>query len=301
MSNSSKKPHSGKKPGAKKKATPAQNILAVLQKNYLIITAVALVALVVILIIAFSGPKATPSTPTATTPLPTPTGPDAAELVAAAPGKLTILCDVKLTLGFDDAGNVIALTGDSDPARTVAAECDIAGMSCVDAMAVILPKLEGERVQMRTYITIRQEQGGVIPSETFMKEVDDAATAATEVPVVVISVSDMDENGYFGVDMAKRCIRAALSDHAEIVSMTDLYEGIYIATIKLGNMTQDYEIAAVEGTVTVYDDTPDEPYDESLNETLEEPNDNPNEALEDEEDKAGETTEEENKEETPAA
>lgn len=306
MSNSKKKTPAKRKTGtAKKSSGSSKNAPIISKQNLLIIAAVAVVALVVILIIAFSGSDNPPATePAASTPVATPSGPDAAELVAAAPGKMTILCDVKLTLGFDEAGKVIALTGDSDPARQIASECEIVGLSCADAMAVIIPTLEGERTQTRSYITIRQDQTGVNPGDTFMTEVRDAAKAVTELPVVVISVSDMDENGYFGPEKARSFIRAALGDRAEISHMTEMYEGKYLATIKLGDETADYIIGAVDGSVVPDVDTSDEPYDELFHEGFgDTPSDNPN--LEEdeenkEEEKAEDVQDEEQKEDSTA-
>ena len=98
-------------------------------------------AMVLVLGLVACGPKKNEDANPAPAPQSSPSGEEAQQIVTAAPGKITILTDMELTLGFDNNGNALALTGNSDVASRLAAQCNIAGKSCADAMAIILPLL----------------------------------------------------------------------------------------------------------------------------------------------------------------
>lgn len=252
-------------------------------------------AMVLVLGLVACGPKKNEDANPAPAPQSSPSGEEAQQIVTAAPGKITILTEMELTLGFDNNGNALALTGNSDVASRLAAQCNIAGKSCADAMAIILPLLT-EHAQIRGFITIRQEPGSVNPGEHFMSNIAAAAEKADAAPVVVIAAADMDSTGYFNQSVAEKVVRAAFGDQVEVRHITAMYEGRYVVTIAEGSSTADYAISALTGTVSPYTQETDEAYDETMDGSLDDPNDNPNEELEEET-----STEEETEVQTPAA
>ena len=309
MSQSRKKPAQKRNNQKKKAPQKFQWTDLLTQKNLIIAGAAAIVVVAIILLIVFL-PKKPPVVPAATTPVAgeNPTGPSAQSIVENAPGQLTLFGDINLTIGYDANGNALAVIGDSETANKIAESCPkFAGLPCSEAIAIILPVLANEHVQFRSHISIRQEQGSPNPSENFMKEIREAAKASVEVPVMIISISDMDEHGYFNLDTAKRALRAAKGDHVEILRITDLYEGTYLATLKEGEAEVDYEIGALSGYVKIYEEIVDEPGNEIPDDSMnEEASDNPNETLEEEEEESAEDekkdeTTEEKEEPAPAA
>lgn len=216
-------------------------------------------AAVLVLGLAACGPKGESGTSTPNSAPSSLTDEEIAQIVAAAPGKLTIYAGVELTLGYNENGNALAVIGNSEVANQLAAESKVANLPCADAVAAIISVVAKEYAQMRGYITIRQELGGPNPSDDFMTKIADVARAATETPIVVVSIADMDETGYFNQLVAKSVIRAAKGEHAEIVTLSDMHEGKYVVILKENGENVTYLMSALSGSLQAHSDTIDEP------------------------------------------
>lgn len=255
-----------------------------------------LVALLVLSMAACGAKKGDTNTGTSA-PSSDPSIEELTQIVETAPGKITIYADLNVTIGYDANGNALAAIGEIDATNSLLVACKIANQPCAEAIASVVAALAEEYAQGRNFITIRQEMGSPNPGDDFMTKIYNAATAATEVPIVVVSIADMDETGYFNQNTAKSVMRAAFGDHVEIVSLSEMREGKYVVTIQQSGENLIYLMSALTGSLRVHSDTVDEPIIEGANpgplDVLFDPNQNSNQQEE--------PTEEQTQEESPAA
>lgn len=184
---------------------------------------------------------------------------EASQIVRSAPCVLVVRADIELSIGFDENGNALAVASSDaadSTAATVSAASNVAGMSAEEAIKVVLKNMaENATFAEHQYVTILQQHDTIVPSEDFLGNVAAAAEEVMEeMPVIVISAADMDNDGYFTAEIAEKILQAYLGDSATIIASSTMIDGCYIISCEENNTINDYSVSAYSGAIALYSD-----------------------------------------------
>ena len=188
----------------------------------------------------------------------------AQQIVESAPGTFTIVADSHVTLGYNENGKALALSGENELGVSIANACgDVSGKTVAEAVTVVLQTMvENDAIVEKPYVMIRQDLGSMTPDEEFISGIQAAATKELGKSVVVVSLDQLDADGYFNQDVAKQILLAYLGGDAKIISASVMIDGQYIITAEKDGLQDDYQVVGHSGTVAGYEEIADRPIDE---------------------------------------
>ena len=180
-----------------------------------------------------------------TTPPPT-DGQVITETPAEAIGTVTLVGAERVILHYDTQGNVITIT-DKDG---VVCYSHLLDTPCAEAASQIMK--EAERTGAAPFLLIKQNAGSLEPSEDFLSGITAAVKeVAGGLPIIVSSVEDQTDMGYFSAETATAVLAAYLGDPAdtayEVISGPT--DGYYELTATGSIAFATYTVGALYGSV----------------------------------------------------
>ena len=174
-------------------------------------------------------------------------------------GMLVLNVNGAMNIYYDSEGLVVNVEGINENGNILAAEYeDYLGKATADVVSDLIANssLSGFMTQDVNYIMIKQAHGSKIPGDDFMTTITAAAEAAltaieAQVKVVVLTLEDLDEQGYIGLEAAKELMLAYLySDSFDLLEGStapiDERYGFYVT---VGELEEKLIIHAVTGDV----------------------------------------------------
>lgn len=174
-------------------------------------------------------------------------------------GMLVLNVNAAMNISYDSEGLVVNLEGINENGNILAAEYeDYLSKPVAEVISDMIANssLSGFMTQDVNYIMVKQAHGSKIPSDDFMTviatEAEAALTAAeVQAKVVTLTLEDLDEQGYIGLEAAKKLMLAYLcSDSFDLLegstSPIDERYGFYVT---VGDLEEKLIIHAVTGDV----------------------------------------------------
>lgn len=175
-------------------------------------------------------------------------------------GMLLVNVGGSVILFYDADGLVTDVEGADTNGESLAAEYnDFLGKTCGEAACDLLvsSRMYGFLDQETPFVLIKQVADSALPSNTFLesaqKKVETALqTAGYEIPVVLLSSSNLDKNGYINVESATALIPAFLSleRYDSLDGTTAPVDDIYAFRVTVDNAEYDILVDAITGSVS---------------------------------------------------
>ena len=183
-----------------------------------------------------------------------------------AAGLLVLNVNAAINISYDADGLVLNVEGIDDNGSSVVAEySDYLGKSCSEAICDLIAASNhsGFLTSEENYVLIKQAVDSVLPGANFLEEIEKDAKAALEAAgstavLVVLTVDNLDENGYINLESAKNLAAAYLCvDSLDTVDGTSSpISGQYNFRITAGDIAADLIVDGTSGDV--YEGTLDE-------------------------------------------
>lgn len=194
---------------------------------------------------------------------------------AAPAGTLVLSAGAaEIEVRYDAQGRVSAVTGRTEAGRRIVAEelrdDALTGRTARKAVYEMVDALgDAGYLARENDLIVRAAHGSVYPTETFFREIEQAAHAAIledrrEAQTTMIGRTDYDEiygdRGYLDEAAARRLLEAQLdrTDLKFLEKTYDLEDGVYELAFLLDGVVYEYEISASTGKILETEaETPD--------------------------------------------
>ena len=191
-----------------------------------------------------------------------------------AVGTVLLSVNPEIEMDYDDAGNVVALTGRNQEAQTLLASyAGYEGRPCTQVVGVVgelvdeinaLGYFDATVGGHEKNIILKLERGSVYPNDQFLNELAEAVRLVVETDqigsqAVTLDQDDYDDaygdKGYINASAAQSILSTQLGrDDLQFVEKEyDLDDGEYEVEFVLDGVEYEYEVNAVTGKVTEMD------------------------------------------------
>ncbi len=219
------------------------------------------------------------NTPAATAP----------ERPAASVGTVLLSVNPEIEMDYDEAGNVVALTGlNTDGQAVLASYTGYEGKPCTTVVGELVGAMNAGGYFDATIdgheknIVLKLERGSAYPSDQFLNELAEAVRLVVETDQIgsqTVALDDDDyddtygDKGYINAAAAQNLLSTQLGrDDLQFVEKDyDLDDGEYEVEFVMDGVEYEYEVNAVTGKVTEmdaeyqdYDDTDYGPYGDGV-------------------------------------
>ncbi len=198
--------------------------------------------------------------------------PDTAQQPSSASvGTVLLSVNPEIEMDYDEAGNVVALTGLNDDGRAVLASySDYAGKPCTAVIGELVDEINAGGYFDTTIegrernIVLKLERGSQYPNDQFLNELAEAVRLVVEAgqigsQTVTLDSDDYDDayadRGYISAQAAQNILSTQLgrNDIQFVEKEYDLDDGEYEVEFVMDGVEYEYEVNAVTGKVTEMD------------------------------------------------
>ena len=199
------------------------------------------------------------------------TAPAAQEAAGGTVGTVLLSVNPEIEMDYDEAGNVVALTGINDDGKAVLASyTGYEGKACTAVISELVDEINAGGYFDATIdgheknIVLKLERGSQYPSDQFLSELAEAVRLVVEADqigsrTVTLDSDDYDDTygdkGYINAAAARNILSAQLGrDDLQFVEKDyDLDDGEYEVEFVLDGVEYEYEVNAVTGKVVEMD------------------------------------------------
>ena len=208
---------------------------------------------------------------------------------AGSVGTVLLSVNPEIEMDYDEAGNVVALTGLNDDGRAVlSGYTGYEGKACTTVIGELVDEINAGGYFDATIdgneknIVLKLERGSRYPSDQFLNELAEAVRLVVEADQIgsqTVTLDDDDyddayaDQGYINAQAAQNILSTQLGrDDIQFVEKDyDLDDGEYEVEFVMDGVEYEYEVNAVTGKVTEmdaeyqdYDDTDYGPYGDGV-------------------------------------
>lgn len=153
-------------------------------------------------------------------------------------GALVLNANAAVTVSYDSNGLVISMEGANENGNVVASEYEnFLGKPCADVVCDLIAgsSSAGFLTEEVNFVVIKQVIGSSVPTDGFLlgieKDAEEAISAAnSQAKLVVLTLDDLDQQGYINVEAAKTLMQAYMSNDSTeylCVGSDTLIDGLY--------------------------------------------------------------------------
>ena len=190
---------------------------------------------------------------------------------AGSVGTVLLSVNPEIEMDYDEAGNVVALTGLNDDGRAVLSRyTGYEGKACTTVIGELVDEINAGGYFDATIdgneknIVLKLERGSRYPSDQFLNELAEAARLVEEADQIgsqTVTLDDDDyddayaDQGYINAQAAQNILSTQLGrDDIQFVEKDyDLDDGEYEVEFVMDGVEYEYEVNAVTGKVTEMD------------------------------------------------
>ena len=176
-----------------------------------------------------------------------------------AAGMLVVNANGAVNVSYDADGLVLNVEGIDDNGQSIAVEyVDYLGKSCSDAVCdlIALSIHSGFMSAEENYIVIKQAVGSVVPEANFIEDIQLDAQQAMEAAgctaqLVVLTLDNLDDEGYIDLDSAKKliCAYMAVESYDVLDGAAEHSSGLYNFRVTAGERVEELIVDGVSGDV----------------------------------------------------
>ena len=176
-----------------------------------------------------------------------------------AAGMLVLNANGAINISYDADGLVLNVEGVDDNGQTLAVEyVDFLGKSCSDAVCDLIANSihNGFMTAEENYVVIKLAAGSVLPDANFVEDIQMDAQQAMEAAgctaqLVVLTLDNLDDEGYIDLDSAKKliCAYMAVESYDVLDGAAEHSEGLYNFRVTAGERVEELIVDGVTGDV----------------------------------------------------
>ena len=198
-------------------------------------------------------------------------------------GVLTLSCEASFKITYDAGALVQKLEGNDDTAKSIIKQYtdnQQFGISCSALIEDLLQKCYANACLDSEFanIILMQSMGSQTPGTAFLEGVLKTAEERnpTSAPVILVTVDDLDENGYISADTAAKILQTTLGLDSldKIQKIGEMEDSSYPFAAKVGGRENKYAVDAITGQVIgvqVEEPNYDNYYEQDQNPEIDEP------------------------------